>query len=433
MLIYWKRFRSSVQATVLLLCTTGLMCGGPRTAATLSSLSQTDFHLTGLREGVLTRLSTQAPESSGGNVLGAAQNLERALAQGQKEKAHELLLEILERPHLDSDFLLRLGIRLAERELYPEAAQVFERCVQEHPAIFEAYYDLALADFAQQKWADALATLERAPRGSKAETVACSYLRGKIEDSEGKTPEAEHDLSAAFEGAPQNETYGLDLGLFYIRHQSYPEATAVFERAERWNPQSSFLLLGVSLGRFLAGQGKQSEADLKKLLTMQPDLAPAQLLMTFVLLKEGKLADAEKAASQALRFPHPSPYLYYLDASILVKLQSRQYTRIFKELRDAQNGIPSCSLCYMTESKAHQAQGDVEAAIVDLQDAVRIDPGFPEAWYRLANLYRLAGRPEDASEAQDRFQNLKADQEERETQLLRENFLKAVEASRPAQ
>ena len=60
-------------------------------------------------------------------------SLERALSEGQAEKAHVLLIQILKRPHLTSDFLLRVGIQFAERERYEEAAEVFQRCIQEHP------------------------------------------------------------------------------------------------------------------------------------------------------------------------------------------------------------------------------------------------------------------------------------------------------------
>jgi tetratricopeptide (TPR) repeat protein len=369
------------------------------------------------------------PESSDALV----ESLKKALSEDKPEKVHDLLLQILKRPHLTSDFLLRVGIQFAERELYEEAAETFRRCIQEHPEMFECYYNLALADIAQQKWEGAIAILQQAPQQSKAEVLACSYLRGKVEESQGKTSEAEHDLSEAFAGAPQNPGYGMDLGLFYIHEHAYTQAATVFERAAGFNPSSSFLLLGLSLSRFLADRREQSIAVLRKLLSKQPDFAPAQLLLTFALSVEGKLEDAEKVAHQGLNSPHPSPYLYYLDASVLVRLQSQQYKRIFKELSVAQREIPSCSLCYLTESKAHQAQGNFAAAIADLQNATRMDPNFPEAWYRLAALYRRVGRSADASRAQDRFEALKADTEGREIQMLRDNFLQTMDAAQSAQ
>jgi len=409
---------------------------GPRRDASLLAMALLVFAITAVCASVSpsavataqaspSTQSGQLPESSSDAVV---ESLGRALSEGKTEKAHDLLIQILKRPHLTSDFLLRLGIQFAERELYGEAAEAFQRCIQEHPEVFEAYYNLALADIAEQKWEAALATLQQAPQQSRAEVLACSYLRGKVEDLQGKTSEAEHDLSDAFAGAPQNPTYGMDLGLFYVHEHAYLRAATVYERAARFNPRSSFLLLGLSLSRFLAGQHEQSIETLRQLLSIQPNFAPAQLLLTFALSAKGKIEDAEKVARQGLNSPHPSPYLYYLDASILVKLPSRQYKRIFEELSIAQREIPSCSLCYLTGSKAHQAQGNFEAAVADLETAVRLDPSFPEAWYRLASLYRRVGRSADAARAQDQFQELKADKEGREIQMLRENFLQTLDA-----
>lgn len=405
-------------AIALVVSTTIVVCGG--TVATETAIVQAPIRVQ----------SEQVPGSSPEELAGS---LEEALSEGKDEKAHDLLVQILQRPHLSSDFLLRVGIQLAERELYGEAAVAFERCIREHPEVFEAHYNLALAEIAQHKWEDALATLQGIAQKSKSEVLACSYLRGKIEESQGQYSAAERDFSLAFAGAPQNPIYGMDLGLFYVHQQKYLEAARVFERATDFNSGSPFLQLGLALSRFLAGQHEQSIEPLRKVLSVLPHFAPAQILMAFVLSTEGKLENAEKTARQGLNAPDASPYLYYLDASILVKLQSREYKRIFEELTIAQRKIPSCGVCYLTESKAHEAQGNLDAAIADLEIATRLDPSFPEAWYRLAALYRRVGRSAEASQAQDRFQKLKADKEEREVQMLRDNFLQSLTASQPVQ
>jgi tetratricopeptide (TPR) repeat protein len=419
---------------------TGVMLIGTRRDASLLAMALLTYAITAvwasaspsaeaIAQASPSTRSGQLPDSSDAVV----ESLGRALSEGKNQKVHDLLIQVWKRPHLSSDFLLRVGIQLAQRELYGEAANAFQRCIQEHPEVFEAYYNLALADIAEQRWEAAVATLQQAPQQSRAEILACLYLRGKVEDLQGKTSEAEHDLSEAFAGAPQNPTYGMDLGLLYVHEHAYLQAATVYERAARFNPRSSFLLLGLSLSRFLAGQHEQSIETLRQLLSIQPNFAPAQLLLTFALSAKGKLEGAEKVARQGLNSLHPSPYLYYLDASILVKLQSRQYKRIFEELSIAQREIPSCSLCYLTGSKAHQAQGDFEAAVADLETAVRLDPSFPEAWYRLASLDRRVGRDADAARAQDQFEKLKADKEGREIQMLRENFLQTLNAAQNAQ
>ena len=173
--------------------------------------------------------------------------LERALLTGQNETAHEILSQILKRPRVNADLLLKVGAGLAQSELYAEASQVFARCVRENPGIFEAHYDLALAEFAQQKLPEALAALTDAPLGSRDENLGLLYLRGKIESALGRTSDAERDLSAAFSSAPQRENYALDLGLFRLRQHDYARAAETFERGASFNPRSPFLALGLGL------------------------------------------------------------------------------------------------------------------------------------------------------------------------------------------
>ena len=56
--------------------------------------------------------------------------------------------------------------------------------------------------------------------------------------------EAERDLSAAFGAAPQQENFGLDLGLCYIRERKYQPAAEVFRKAIGFQKNSPFLRLG---------------------------------------------------------------------------------------------------------------------------------------------------------------------------------------------
>ena len=85
--------------------------------------------------------------------------LKKALSENKQYEAHELLIRVLHRSHLDSDFLLQLGIQFAGHESYEDAARAFDRCIKEYPTIFEAYYNLALADIAQEKWDAAIAAI----------------------------------------------------------------------------------------------------------------------------------------------------------------------------------------------------------------------------------------------------------------------------------
>ena len=117
---------------------------------------------------------------------------------------------------------------------------------------------------------------------------------------------------------------------------------------------------------------------------------------------------------------HPPPYLYYLDAAALLKLQSKDYDRMLRELAVASSDIPNCNLCYLTEGKVYQASGNPQAAIAALEKAVAVDPAYSEAWYRLATLYERAGQSQDASRCYTQFRKSKSESSARETEVIRD-------------
>jgi tetratricopeptide (TPR) repeat protein len=352
--------------------------------------------------------------------------IERALGKGDSETARKLVLQLLAVPRLPADILLRTGVSFAEHDLYPEAAQVFGRCAKDFPQLFEGYYNLALAELGLGKYSEALAVLEKAPRTTQSGEVSRAYLRGKIEAALGKNAEAERDLNAAFAAAPREENYALDLGLYYLRTQKYQEGLAVFQKATSSRKDSPFLQLGLGLAQFLGGQSRESIETCRSLLAVQPDFSPARVMLAFDLYIQGSVEEAEKTAAQGLRAPNPFPYLFYLHAVSLIKLQSQDFDIMLNDLAVAARAIPQCSLCYLAMSKIHQRKGVRALATADLEKAVGLDPSFAEAWYRLAMLYEQVGQPQAARQARQRFEALKENKADRETEMLRDVFVKAL-------
>lgn len=355
--------------------------------------------------------------------------LENALQQGAMARAREVVDQMVALPSASGHALFKAGALLAQQESYAEASRLFERCADQHPEIFACHYNLALARLALQEFPQALEALAQTPKGSGEQELARRYLRGKIEDGQGNTQAAEADLTAAFAGAPQEENYALDLGLFYLRRESYARAAEVFERGTHSHPGSSFLWLGQALAEFQAGRSTQSIATCKRLIALETDSSAVRLLLAFELEMDGRLEEAEQVAREGLARPHPQPYLYYLDARILLKLHSSDYHRMLQDLESASKAIPDCALCALTASKVHEANGRTDAAVADLERSVKIDPQLSEAWYRLARLYAGAGRKAEAEGARQKFNRLKAAGTDREHEILRESVVKAMTGS----
>ena len=352
--------------------------------------------------------------------------IEEALSKEDRVAARRLVPKLLEEPGLTVDILLRTGIHLAQHDLYSESSELFGRCTRDHPAVFEAFYNLSLAQLALRRPQDALATLAKVSHTSPEEETARTYLRGKIELALQKDTEAERDLAAAFAAAPQEENVALDLGLCYIRERKYQAAVEVYRKAAGFQKNSAFLRLGLALAQYLGGLNAESVETCRALLTLQPGFSPARVMMAFALYMEGKTDEAARIAARGLHDPQPFPYLYYVHAASLLKLQSTDFGTIENDLTLAAQSIPACSLCYVAMGKAHRREGQLDTARADLERATRLDPTLAEAWYNLAAVYDQAGQHAEAQQARHRFEELKANKTNRETEMLRDVFLKTL-------
>lgn len=359
--------------------------------------------------------------------------LEREIAAGQTEQAQRALAEMLARPHVELEVLLETGAKLAEREYYAPAAEVFGRCAKDYPRNFEAHYNLALAEFALRRFPEAQGALEGLNPIPKSQQLARDYLRGKIQDALGQSELAERSLTAAFTGAPEQENYGLDLGLFFLRRQLYAKAVSTLETAAKYHPDSIYVALGLGLAQVFGDDPPKAVATCRKILATDANFAPARLLLVVAFYMNGENENCARETAAAISRPGAPPYLYYLHAASLLKLNSKDYAGMLRDLGTANRGIPGCAFCYFTQSKVHQELGDDGAAIADLETLVgKIDPEFAQGWYRLGNLYQRAGRRDDAEKTLAKFRAIKSVQTDRETDYLRKVFLSAVAAEQPA-
>jgi predicted Zn-dependent protease len=121
-----------------------------------------------------------------------------------------------------------------------------------------------------------------------------------------------------------------------------------------------------------------------------------------------------------------NPYLEYLDADLLLRLNSTDYERMRAELRVAEQGIAHCSLCELTESRVEERAGQLDAAVAAAKHATADEPTLADGWYRLARLEQHAGNHEAAEQAAARFQQLKTQQRQSEDERMRQMFTAAL-------
>ncbi|MFN7998077.1 MAG: tetratricopeptide repeat protein [Bryobacteraceae bacterium] len=352
-------------------------------------------------------------------------DLARALDGGHAEQGRAIAERLAGEQPMGFERLLEAGALLGQHEMYAEAAKIFEKCVRENPRSFEGAYNLALARLALADYAGALNALEKADAHSADQAAAREYMKGKVYAATDRNKEAALSMETAFRAKPE-ENYALDLGLLYLRTDAYPSAVEVLERATRAHPDSGLLAVELGLAYALAGRHADAIRVCREPATAGGDASLTRLIEAFSACSTGEYRACESAASAGLALPHPRPYLYYLRASARLRSDSHDYEDLLRDLDAAVSSVPGCGPCRLARSNVYEKQGKVSDAIADLQRAVAADPGFAQAWYKLASLERRAGHTDEASRALARYRELHDTGAEREREIFRHQAVGAI-------
>lgn len=327
------------------------------------------------------------------------------------------------------DTLLAAGILLAQRDMFADASTFFERCAQQHPASFEAKYNLALAQIALANFAKALETLHDISPTSVRETAAVEYLQGKVYSATNRMREARQLLESAYQASPDEENYALDLALVDIRSAAYVPAIGILQEALVRHPQSQELRLELALSNALAGQYAAAIALCRSLLSENPASAAARLVSAFTQCMDAKYEACKNEAAAGLSARNPDPYFYYLHARALFSSESGDKALILRDLDAAIAAMPACSACLLLRSRVLESNNHSRAAISDLETVLRNDPKVAAAWYRLSVLYRKTGRAAEALDALHHFRTLQEQQETQEVESFRNQLVRGLTSS----
>lgn len=346
--------------------------------------------------------------------------LDEALASAQTPAVLDLVEQVLSDPHLGLDSLLEIGAKLAEHDYFVQARAVFNRCIHQYPASFEARYNLALSDVALHDFTGAQKTLDGLKQLSKEQQLARDYLQGKIYDAIGQPELALQNLVKAFQGAPEQENYGLDLGLFLLREKLYARALTVFQTTLRYHPASVYVALGLGIVQMFTGVPANVIATSRAILARNPNFQPARLLLVLALHMNGKDRACVEESTSGMNKSDLDAFFRYLHASCMLKTNSHDYSAMQQDLELAARGIPGCAFCYFMLSKVHESMGNDAAAILDLETLTgTVDSQFSQGWYRLASLYKRAGRSADAAKALEKVREIKTRKTDNEIEYLR--------------
>ena len=186
------------------------------------------------------------------------------------------------------------------------------------------------------------------------------------------------------------------------------EALAAIDKASAIYSGNPLLRWNRAQVLFAMGRLSESEADYRATIAMSPS-AFAWSSLAESYLKRGRIEAATDAMRHAAEYSD-RPYLTLTDLGYiyLETGQPHEALEAFDEalqlapgnIDTAEGGTFHCRVA-QGRSAAWGALGNINRATSYQEQAVKVLPDAPEVWHRLAQLYQLQGRSEDAKRADE--------------------------------
>ncbi|GAC1689444.1 MAG: hypothetical protein PVS2B2_27880 [Candidatus Acidiferrum sp.] len=297
-----------------------------------------------------------------------------------------------------------LGVILAQRSQYGDAANLFAEAAEWSPGIKALDKNWGTASFRANQYKMAIAPLERHvladPRDSGArQMLALSYF---MTDN---FPKAAATFRPILSALPDNPSLLYAAGISLVKSGDSKGASGVFRRMLAQNPDAAEVHL--FLGQAHAEQKEDAEAlrEFSRALELNPKLPEANYGAGMIHMRMGDREQAERDFRAELAFnPGDASTEYRMGYILLAQQKQAEAIEMFA---DVVRQKPNDGDAHYALGKALVEKGDFKPAIEHLETAVRLDPSQPNNYYQLSLAYRRAGRAEEAQATLRRYEKLK--------------------------
>jgi tetratricopeptide (TPR) repeat protein len=262
-----------------------------------------------------------------------------------------------------------------EERRYDQSAQQFTRAIQECGPSAPLILALGQAQLLAQKPAEAVATLDRI-RTEDAEYIPALKVKARALYLLRRDREAEDTLKGAAARAPADAEVPYHLGRIYYQQARYAEAAGAFRRATTLDPRAYAAWDNLGLACEALGDTAQAQQHYLKSISL--------------VYKD-----------------HPRYDVVYANfADLLIKLG--EFQKAFDLAVEAAQRNPDEARNFFLGGKAllHLERSDV--SVRWFEQAIKLNPDYPEPQYLLSLAYRRLGRIEDADRMLKLFQTAAA-------------------------
>jgi tetratricopeptide (TPR) repeat protein len=313
--------------------------------------------------------------------------LESYLAGGNVSMPEKMLEQLAAAETPDLALLSRTGALCLQYRYYSGAVAMFEKLVTAQPGSAETWRLLAEAYDGQ----------------GKPEPAYRAYARSLDADP---TSEATYIALAEFASAHGNNDYALQ---------------AAGRGLERL-PKSAGLLFEQGMLLALQGDRKKAEKSLTEASRLKPSWNLPLLAMGVAQLESGDVAQSAISFRKARTLDPHDFRAHYLYAAALAREAGRtsagNRTEAIAALRKAIGLSPADARPHALLGQIEMSAGNPNAAALEWQTALRIDPQNGAALYQLGLFYQKQGKTEEAKQLLQRLQAVKTKMRGKEESLV---------------
>jgi len=355
-------------------------------------------------------LNSQIAMKHDAEVARSVQDLQRLLPSGSPEMA-------------------ALGATLAASGYDGLAIPLLTTARDSNSRSFEAAYNLSLALFHVGRLADALQAIR--PWTSGDGRAEAYNLLGAIEEKQGHFSDATRAYDTAVRLAPENEDFRIDSAGVRATTGDFEGAAAGFAQAARDFPHAVRARLGLGAVEYLSGMYEDAARALMDAITIQPRQPVAFDLLGKTFESVPALQGEIKRLFERYLATKPreaAPYVHYGTMLYLAAGGDGpdRYREAKRYVSEALTREPTYAPAHFQLGVIAQTEGRLPDAAQAFERAIAVSPSYATPHYRLANVYKRLGQADRAAAELNRFQQLKAEDNERE----RATLLRSVTASR---
>jgi tetratricopeptide (TPR) repeat protein len=314
------------------------------------------------------------------------------------------------------------------RKKQPEqAARAFAAALRLRPDDADLSYDAALAfqDSHQPKAAqDTLAHMQGVEKSAAAQS-----LYGDVEEALGNFQEAiQHYTNAAKLDPGENNLFML--GAEFLRHWTFEPAILEFNFGVLHFPESAKMQLGLGVAYYGNANYDKAVDVFARLLEADPENALYAEMMgrTCTVQMEAEDQRCEMLVTYAKRHPHNALISTFAAAGIIHGLLGAHQEDQARSLLDsAITEDPKSATAQYEMGLLLQMEEQWEKSIPYLESAIRLQPSYSEAHYRLGLAYARVGRKDAAQTEMVLFRRYNQQAEDDRNAKLRQITLFVVE------